>query len=215
MNITNDHLKNILILAPHLDDGELGCGATIAKFTEQNINIYYVGFSTCEESIPNNFPKNILENEVKEATSVLNINPQNIFIKHYPVRKFPQYRQDILEDLIKLKRHINPDLIFMPSSFDIHQDHNTIYSEGVRAFKNHSILGYEFMWNNFSFNTTCFITVQEKHIESKIRAIDKYKSQQDRFYSKDKFIKGLANYRGLQISEEYAEAFEIIRWIVR
>ena len=103
----------------------------------------------------------------------------------------------------------------MPSSFDIHQDHNTIYSEGVRAFKNHSILGYEFMWNNFSFNTTCFITVQEKHIESKIRAIDKYKSQQDRFYSKDKFIKGLANYRGLQISEEYAEAFEIIRWIVR
>ncbi len=33
--------SRILILAPHTDDGELGCGGTIAKLLENNIEVYY------------------------------------------------------------------------------------------------------------------------------------------------------------------------------
>lgn len=214
MNIIGDH-KTILVLAPHTDDGELGCGAAIMKLIEQGTDVFYVAFSICEESVPNAFPKNILEREVKKATSVLGIKKENLIIKKYPVRKFPQFRQEILEDLVKLAKQISPDLVFMPSSFDIHQDHATIFQEGRRAFKKTSLLGYEFMWNNFTFSSTCFIKVNEKHIQTKIKALDEYKSQNHRFYAKEKLINGLANYRGLQISEEYAEAFEVIRWIIR
>ena len=208
-------MNKILILAPHTDDGELGCGATISKFIKQNKEVFYVAFSIAEESVPEGFPKNILEQEVKLATKILNIKSSNLFINKYKVRHFPQYRQEILEDLVKLNRKIQPDLVIMPSSYDIHQDHKTIYEEGLRAFKNTSILGYEFMWNNFSFGSTLLSVVSEDDISLKIIALDEYKSQSKKLYAKEKLIKGLANFRGLQINEEYAEAFEVIRWIMK
>jgi LmbE family N-acetylglucosaminyl deacetylase len=206
--------ENILVLAPHTDDGELGCGAALARFIEEGKKVTYVAFSTCEESVPDGFPKNILETEVKKATKIIGIDPENLRILDYRVRWFPDSRQEILEDLTVIKKEINPDLVFLPSSFDIHQDHKTINNEGIRAFKKSSILGYEFIWNNFSFTSNLFIPVEERHIERKIEAILAYQSQQSRFYSADKLIKGLANFRGLQISREYAEAFEVLRWIV-
>ena len=205
---------NILILSPHTDDGELGCGATINKLAREGKNIYYVAFSICEESVPDEFPKNILSIEVKEATKKLQIKPENLIIKNYSVRHFPQFRQDILEDLVFINKEINPDLVFTPSSFDVHQDHNTIFKETRRAFKNSSILGYEFMWNNYSFGSTSFSIVEEEDIQMKIKAMEQYKSQKRKFYAKEKLIRGLANFRGLQISVEYAEAFEVIRWII-
>lgn len=206
--------KKVIVLAPHIDDGELGCGATIAKLIQKEIPVYYVAFSTCEESIPEGFPRNILEKEVKKATMKLAIEQENLIIKKYPVRHFPEYRQQILEDLVYINKKLNPDLVFTPSSFDVHQDHKTIYEESTRAFKNISILGYEFMWNNYSFGATLFSVVSGEHIQAKINAIKEYNSQKKRFYAAEKMIKGLANYRGLQISKEYAEAFEVIRWIL-
>lgn len=208
-------MNNILVLAPHTDDGEFGCGATIAKYIEEGKEVFYVAFSTCEESVPEGFPKNILEIEVKKATKELGIKPENLIIKNYPVRRFNEHRQDILEDLVALRKQINPDLVFTPSSFDIHQDHSVIFQEARRAFKNTSIFGYEFMWNNFSCNSTAFSVVKKEHIEKKIKSIEQYESQTKRFYAKEEMIKGAANYKGLQISEEYVEAFEVIRWILR
>lgn len=208
-------MDKILVLAPHTDDGEFGCGATIAKYIEEGKDVYYVAFSTCEESVPAGFPKNILEIEVKRATKELGIKPENLIIMNYPVRRFNEHRQDILEDLVALRKQIKPDLVFTPSSFDVHQDHSVIFEEGRRAFKNTSIFGYEFMWNNFSFNSTAFSVIRKEHIEKKIRSIEQYESQTKRFYAKEEMIKGAANYKGMQISEEFVETFEVIRWILR
>lgn len=208
-------MNKILVLAPHTDDGELGCGATISKFIREGKDVFYVAFSIAEESVPSEFPKNILEKEVKNATRVLGLKSQNLIINKFKVRKFPEYRQEILENMVSLNKKIKPDLVILPSSFDVHQDHKTIYEEGIRAFKNTSILGYEFMWNNFSFGSTLLSVVSEEDIKLKIKAVDEYKSQSKKIYAKEKLIKGLANFRGLQISTEYAEAFEVIRWIIK
>ncbi len=208
------NIKKIFVLAPHTDDGEFGCGGAIAKFIEEGKEVFYIAFSTCAESVPDGFPKNILEIEVKNATRKLEINQANLIILNYPVRRFPEHRQEILEDLVKLERQHKPDLVFLPSSFDVHQDHKVIFEEGRRAFKKSSILGYEFMWNNFKFDSSTFIVLEERHIQRKIDSINEYKSQEKRFYAKEKMIRGLANFRGLQISREYAETFETIRWII-
>ena len=208
-------MKNkILVLAPHTDDGEIGCGGSIARFIDEGKEIYYIAFSKCEESVPNGFPKNILEEEVKQATAELGIKSSNLFIKNYPVRRFNSYRQEILDDLINIKNKIKPDIVFLPCSLDTHQDHKVIFLEGQRAFKDTCILGYEFMWNCYSFNSTLFIKLEIDHIKKKISSINKYKSQKNRFYTSRKLINGQANYRGLQISRDYAEAFEVIRWII-
>jgi len=208
-----NQFKKILILAPHTDDGELGVGGTIARFIEKGAEVYYVAFSTAEQSIPDGFEKGILKKEVKAATTVLGIKPDNLIVFDYEVRKLNYFRQEILEELVKIKKKINPDLVFMPSLHDIHQDHTTVAQEGLRAFKDTSILGYELIWNNLTFDTTCFIRLEKKHIELKAQALKHYASQSTRDYTSEEFILSLAKTRGVQIGSEYAEAFEVIRWI--
>ena len=207
-------MEKILILAPHTDDGELGCGGSIARFIEEGKDVYYAAFSTAEESVENGLPKNILEIEVKEATKKLGIKKENLFIYKNEVRKLNYIRQTILEELILLKKKINPNIIFMPTINDIHQDHYTVAQEGLRAFKDRTILGYELIWNNISFNTTSFITLEKKHIQAKVDALNEYKSQNSRAYMSQEFIFSLAKSRGVQIGADYAECFEIMRWVM-
>ena len=204
--------KNVLVLAPHTDDGELGAGGTISKLISNNTKVTYVAFSTAEESVPDGLPKDILKTEVKEATKRLGV--QNLIIYNYQVRKLNYKRQEILENLIELKKTNNFDLVLLPSLKDIHQDHSTIANEGVRAFKNTTILGYELIWNNLAFDTQCFIKLNKSHVESKVNALQAYESQGFRDYLSKEFIFSLAKARGVQIGAEYAEAFEVIRLVI-
>jgi N-acetylglucosamine malate deacetylase 1 len=207
-------MKRVLILAPHTDDGEYGCGGSINKFIENGSEVYYVAFSACQQSVLQDLPSDILITEVKSATKVLGVKTSNLILLDYEVRTFNYRRQEILDDIIKIRNEINPDLIFLPSLHDIHQDHYTIAFEGIRAFKFSTILSYEMPWNNFTFNTTTFITLEERHLEKKIKALNEYKSQKHRPYSNEGFIRSLAGVRGVQIGVKYAEVFEVIRWIL-
>lgn len=205
--------KNVLVLAPHTDDGELGCGGTINRLLEENYTVYYAAFSICEESVPEGFPKNTLEIEVKNATHVLGITPENLFIYNYPVRKFNSFRQAILEDLVKLRHQLNPQIVFMPCSASLHQDHKTIYEEGMRAFKHFTCYGYDLPWDTITFSSTSFFKLEKKHLDKKWNALQEYKTQNFRSYVDNDFIFGLARVRGAQIAELYAESFELLRLI--
>lgn len=206
--------KKVLVLAPHTDDGELGAGGTIAKLVEAGSEVFYAAFSTAEQSVPDGFPKDILKSEVKKATLKLGIPASNLLIYNYEVRKLGYVRQQILEELIRLRIQISPELILMPSLSDIHQDHSTVAQEGLRAFKQRTLLGYELIWNNLTFSTSCFVKLDERHIHRKCDALKEYVSQQHRDYTSEKFITSLARARGVQIGGEYAEAFELIRIIM-
>lgn len=205
---------HVLVLAPHTDDGEFGCGATIAKLISKGKSVYYAAFSLAEESVPPPYPKNILESEVKAATNVLGIPPENLLLFRYRVRHFAHHRQEILEDLVRLNKELQPDLVLMPSLNDLHQDHTTVAHEGLRAFKKTSILCYELPWNNITFTNNCFITFGEQELMKKINALDCYNSQKARHYASESFIKSLAITRGTQIGSVYAEVFEVIRWVI-
>ncbi len=206
--------KKILILAPHTDDGELGCGATIHKFSSEGREVFYVAFSICTKSLPAHMHPMTLANEVKKATEILGVKKENLILFDFDVRNFPSHRQEILEEMIKLNSSIKPDLVLMPNVNDIHQDHQTIYAEGLRAFKQTTILGYELPWNNLTFSTNTFIRLDESNIKQKVAALNEYKSQSSRTYLNEDFIRSLARTRGVQIGTQYAEAFELVRWII-
>lgn len=203
-----------LVLSPHTDDGEFGCGATIAKMIDQGVELYYAAFSLAEESVPPPYPKDILEKEVKLATKHLGISPDHLLLYRYEVRKFSYRRQEILQNLVDLNEKLRPGFVFMPCQHDLHQDHSTIAIEGIRAFKRTTIFGYELPWNNLNFSTQCFSLVSEKDIRRKVDAINCYESQKHRQYVSEEFILGLASARGTQINQRYAESFEVVRLIL-
>ena len=205
--------QNILVLAPHTDDGELGCGGTISLMNSQGSTINYVAFSSCEQSVPSALPKDILRKEVLEATFRLGIPVDNVFIEEFEVRKFSNCRQQILETMIRYRRQLNPDIVFIPALSDVHQDHQTIRNEAIRAFKNCTILGYELPWNMFTSDSRFFFCLSEEHVNKKLEALSAYKSQSGRNYFNRDFIKGLACVRGVQSGTTYAEAFEVVRFV--
>lgn len=209
------HAQKILVLSPHTDDGEFGCGGSIAKFVEQGKEVYYVAFSSAQKSVPEEFPKDILKKELKEATKTLGIPSENVILYNYEVREFPRVRQDILEDMLRLGNELKPDIILLPSTLDTHQDHQVISQEGFRAFKRITMLGYEISWNNLTFNTSAFVFLEERHIEKKLASLKCYLSQFGRNYATAEFIRSLAITRGTQIGAEYAETFEVIRWVIK
>ncbi|HMK24726.1 MAG TPA: PIG-L deacetylase family protein [Chitinophagaceae bacterium] len=203
----------ILILAPHTDDGELGCGGSIAKFCANGKEVFYVAFCLCARSLPSDLPPNTLELECKKATSVLGIPSSNLILFDYEVRELPASRQKILEELIQLNKKIDPDLVLLPAASDIHQDHQVIHQEGMRAFKNTTLAGYELPWNNNSFHNSFFIRLAKTEVEKKVSALKEYKSQANRNYMQEDFIRSLAKVRGVQCNHEYAEAFELYKLI--
>jgi len=209
------NFERVLVLAPHTDDGEFGCGGSVARLIEEKSEVFYVAFSAAEKSVPPDFPKNILKEEVKKATAKLGIKEQNLILFEYEVRNFPSFRQKILDDMIKLNNEIKPDVVFLPSTRDTHQDHKTITEEGFRTFKRITMLGYEVPWNNLTFDTNAFIFLEERHVEKKLDSLNCYISQLGRNYATAEFIRSLAITRGTQIGAKFAEVFEAIRWVLR
>jgi len=173
--------KIVYVLAPHTDDGELGAGGTISKLIENGAD----------------WIKNILKTEVINATAKLSIKKENVIIYNYEVRKLNYIRQELLEDLIKHRKELRPDLVLMPSLNDIHQDHSTIDQEGLRAFKSTTILEYELIWNNLTFDTTSFVKIDKKYIQVKCNALKECKSQGNRDYMSEEFVFSLARTRGV------------------
>jgi len=203
--------SRILILAPHTDDGELGCGGTIAKHVANGNEVIYIAFSTCSQALPSHLPVDTLVTECKAATKVLGIT-NNIFFD-FTVRRLLFHRQEILEELIELNQQLQPQTVFIPAENDIHQDHQVIFAEGLRAFKNCNVLGYELPWNNFRFKPDYFEKITEQNLQAKLTALGEYKSQSHRKYMNREFIRSLAIVRGMQADAPLAEAYEIYRLI--
>ncbi|EKT4532548.1 PIG-L family deacetylase [Pseudomonas putida] len=201
----------ILVLAPHTDDGELGCGATISKLTKLGHDIHYVAFCSCDESLPKNFEPGSLRRELLEATGVLRIPSENVTVHKFTVRKLSYSRQDVLEELVRLNRSLQPQMVFCPTIDDLHQDHSVVAQEALRAFKTKTILGYEVPWNTIEFHANYLVTVDESDIDLKIEALRKYTSQKNRPYFSERFLRAHAHSRGVTVGAEYAEAFTLYR----
>jgi LmbE family N-acetylglucosaminyl deacetylase len=204
-------VKRALVLAPHTDDGEFGCGGTMARLVEAGADVRYVAFSIATKSLPEGFAPDTLSREVREATAHLGITEENLDVHDFDVRTFPVHRQDILELLIGLWEDWRPEVVFQPTLRDVHQDHQVIAAEGLRAFKRTTIFGYEVPWNNFDFSYQAYVSLEQPHVERKIEALGKYASQQHRRYADPEYIRSLARLHGVNVNREYAECFQVYR----
>jgi N-acetylglucosamine malate deacetylase 1 len=206
--------QRVLVLAPHTDDGEFGCGGTMARMVEAGVDVRYVAFSIATKSLPEGFAPDALAQEVREATAEIGIAEDNLTVHDFEVRTFPEHRQEILELLIALWEELEPDAVLQPSLHDVHQDHQVVAAEGLRAFKRTTILGYEIPWNNYDFSYQAYVSLERSHLERKVAALSKYASQQHRRYSDPEYIWNVARTHGINVNREYAEVFQVYRAVL-
>lgn len=68
----------ILILAPHADDGEFGCGGSIAKYVEMGADVCYAAFTLDGGPPMDGMPHRSMETELTGATQKLGIKSEFI-----------------------------------------------------------------------------------------------------------------------------------------
>lgn len=206
--------RRILVIAPHTDDGELGAGASIAKWTRRGDEVFYVALSGCETVVPAGLPPDTLRRELGAATQILGIPESRLIVGPFTTREFPARRQEVLELLLALRRDIIPEMVLMPSLGDTHQDHAVVAQEAFRAFKNRTLLSYELPWNSVNFAATAFSCVSEEEARRKVEGLACYRSQAHRTYMAPDFLLGQLRFRGVQLGQPFAEVFEVPRMIL-
>jgi LmbE family N-acetylglucosaminyl deacetylase len=207
----------ILILSPHTDDAELGAGGTLLRSLEMGDELYWIVFSVAGDSLPGSLPRDTLKKEFLGVIDSIGLKEDKYRIYDYKVRYLHEHRQEILEEMVSINNDFSPGLVVGPSLNDHHQDHQVVAREMIRAFKrSSSIISYELPWNHIEFNTQLFVKLERRHIERKSELLRKYRSQimlQKPYFAED-FILGWARMRGVQIGSDFAEAFEVARWIM-
>lgn len=203
--------QTILILSPHTDDGELGCGGSIARWIEEGSRVVYAAFSDCQDSLPQGAEAGLLRWECREATGTLGIT--EVVFHDFGVRRFAEHRQALLDIMIRMREEINPDLVLLPARGDRHQDHHVVHAEGMRAFKGASLLGYDLPWNVQQFSNDYFVRLSTAQMFAKEAALACYLSQAHRPYMQPGFARALATVRGVQCAAPFAEAFEVYRFV--
>lgn len=205
--------KKALVLAPHIDDGEFGCGGTIARLVSDGCEVMYVAYSDCKESLSDGLSSDTLRVELVKSMAKLGVRGNMSKVLDFKVRYFERDRQDILQSMVDTKKEYNPDLVLTPSTYDIHQDHQVISAESIRAYKDCTILGYELPWNCFELPSRVIVEITKEQLSQKVAAIKCYQSQEHRPYHNEEYIAALGTTRGLRIQKSYAESFEPIRII--
>jgi LmbE family N-acetylglucosaminyl deacetylase len=200
--------QTILAIAPHIDDVELGAGATIHKLAKKN-RVYYVALS-----FPPDVDQKIFLSEFQDSVGILGLDPTMVVTRNYDPRNLFDTRSEILQLFFEMNREMRPDIVFIPNSKDIHQSHEVVHAEARRAFKYGTLLGYELPWNSLEFSMDVFLTVSKEDIDAKIEAINSYRTQKHRMFFSNNIVGDLAHVRGKQIGYDYAECFELTRLII-
>ena len=198
--------RSVLFLGAHPDDIELGCGALLHHIVNQT----EVLCVTLSDNQKNPDLKNIKE-EHYQAMDVLGVPQDKVVFGPFTTRVFPDARQEILEYFLKLRKEFGPDLIFVHSKQDIHQDHLTMTDEALRAFRGITVLGFDVVRSSYGFFPHFLVEVTEEDVNKKIEALACYETYRDRYYFNSELTRSIMVRHGALAERPFAEGFDILR----
>jgi len=202
----NFYGKRVLFLGAHPDDIELGCGALLHHIVRET-DILCV---TLSDNQKNPDLKNVKE-EHYVSMAILGVPREKIIFGPFTTRVFPDARQEILEYFLKLRRDFQPDLIFVHSRQDIHQDHTTMTDEALRAFRGITVLGFDVVRSSYGFFPHFLVEVTEDDVTKKIEALSQYETYRDRYYFNAELTRSIMVRHGALAECPFAEGFDILR----
>ena len=198
--------KRVLFLGAHPDDIELGCGALLHHIVKQT-DVLCV---TLSDNQKNPDLQNV-KGEHFASMAVLGVPGEKVVFGPFTTRVFPDSRQEILEYFLSLRRDFNPDLIFVHSKQDVHQDHLTMTDESLRAFRGITVLGFDVVRSSYGFFPHFLAEVTEEDVEKKIEALACYETYRDRYYFNRELTRSIMIRHGALAECPFAEGFDILR----
>ena len=202
--------KRVLFLGAHPDDIELGCGALIHHISR----LSEVTCVTLSENLKNPDLKNVVQ-EQRRSMAILGVPADRVRYGPFETRIFPQHRQEILEYFLELRKQLRPELIFVHSDQDVHQDHLTMTQEALRAFRGITLLGFDVVRSSYGFFPHFLVAVSEADVAAKIEALSQYETYRGKYYFSSELTRSIMVRHGALAEQDYAEGFDILRIVGR
>ena len=200
--------KKVCFIGAHPDDIEIGCGALIAHIASQT----EVKCVTLSDNQKNPLLKNVVK-EHYNSMAVLGVPKDNVIVGQFETRCFPDQRQEILEYMINLNKEFRPEIVFVHTKADIHQDHATVTGEALRAFRGTTVMGFDVIRSSYGFFPSFLVEVTEEDVEKKIAAMKEYHTYKDKYYFDPEVTRATLVRQGAIAERKFAEGFDILRII--
>lgn len=200
--------RKVCFIGAHPDDIEIGCGALISHISGKT-EVHCV---TLSDNQKNPLLKNVLS-EHHRSMHVLGVPDDQVVVGNFETRRFPQARQEILEYLIKLNQSYHPDIVFVHTKSDLHQDHTTVTEEALRAFRGTTVLGYDVIRSSYGFFPQFLVEVNEDDVNNKIKALAEYHTYDSKYYFDPELTRSILIKNGAFVERKFAEGFDILRII--
>ena len=200
------HGQRVCFIGAHPDDIEIGAGALIAQIASKTELLCV----TLSDNQKNPALNNLVEEHYR-SMDVLGVPRQKVVLGQFETRRFPHARQEILEYLIDLNRQFRPDIVFVHTKADIHQDHGTVTEEALRAFRGTTVLGFDVIRSSYGFFPNFLVEVSAEDVEKKIAALSEYRTYDSRYYFNPEITRATLIRHGALAERPYAEGFDILR----
>lgn len=198
--------KHILFIGAHPDDIELGCGALLAHISASSDLLCL----TLSDNQSNTELGNLV-NEHRRSMATLGVSEEKVLVEQFETRNFVRDRQSILEYLYDLGRRYQPDLVFVHTPSDIHQDHGVATQEALRAFRGISVLGFDVLRSSYGFFPNFLVEVTQQDVDRKLQALAEYQTYADRYYFDPEVVRATLIRHGALAERRYAEGFDSLR----
>lgn len=198
--------KKVCFLGAHPDDIELGCGALLAQIADKTELLCV----TLSDNQKNPALMNLVD-EHYQSMKVLGVPAEKVIIGHFETRNFPSARQEILEYLFQLNRSFQPEIVFVHTKADIHQDHATVTDEALRAFRGTTVLGFDVLRSSYGFFPNFLVGVTPGEVDKKVEALAAYTTYAKKYYFDPEVTRATLKRYGALAEREYAEGFDILR----
>jgi LmbE family N-acetylglucosaminyl deacetylase len=223
-----------MVITPHPDDMEIGCGGTLAHWAKQGTEVYVVlctdgASGSSDRSMDSERLRKLRNQEELDACRALGV--KELVTLNYPDGGLED-TEDFLRDAVRAIRKLRPEVVLCQDPYrrqHQHRDHrkaatvalDAVYpyardhlhfselaNEGLEPHK----VGTVLMWAADEQDT--FIDISDA-IEEKVKALLCHKSQIRSEWEGGQFLREMGRRYGLRSGYDFAEAFRSVYFSTR
>jgi LmbE family N-acetylglucosaminyl deacetylase len=206
--------RRALVLSPHPDDETMGCGGTLALYAARGAEIHVAVISDGGKVYPEGTPEAVdivstRKREALDAARVLGV--AHVHFLDFPDGELQLHKDNIAAKIEEIISRTTPDIVFVPSPLDSHEDHRAVSSAAIGCLDRMGNIKFAFyeVYGTIRFNALVDIAAV---LEMKEKAMLNYpRSLYDTPQAFVEVIKGFNRFRSLYAGGKgFYEAFWII-----
>jgi LmbE family N-acetylglucosaminyl deacetylase len=207
---------NILAIGAHFDDVELGCGGALVKHVSQGDNVYVYVATVSGFSNPDNNVVRSGEVALREARKAMEVIGVNEMITGQFETLSVEFTDVLNAEIVKIVEEKSIDLAYTHWVGDIHHDHQAVAKASLHSCRHvPRLLMYRSNWyhSNLDFKGSFYVDISSEW-DTKKKAISSHASEMQRTGNQwIDFFYNEAKNAGQRIGVEYAEVFEVVKWL--